>query len=100
MLTINKPQSKLDKVKHLLKIANELNILNDKMFDQLMDKYESNYLMFDYMLENINSCIFDKAPIERTKQNFLELLQINNYNELIEAQVSERLYEPSKLDYE
>lgn len=95
---------KLDKVVHLMKIAEHLNIATQtncgKLFDQLMDKYENNYIMFDYMLENINSCILDKAPIESTKGNFLELLNITTYAELLEAQVSEKLYEPSKLDYE
>lgn len=104
MLKITKPQSKIDKIAHLIKIAEHLNITSTlqhgTLFNQLMDKYENNYLMFDYMIENINACIFDKAPIESTKTNFLELLKIDNYNELIEAQVSEKLYEPSKLDYE
>lgn len=100
MKTITTPQSKLDKVTHLLNIAKELNILHDKMFDKLMDKYESNYLMFDYMLENINSCILDKVSIQITADNFIELLEISNYTDLTIAVVNDKIYETKKLNYE
>lgn len=100
MDTITTPQVKLDKIKHLLKIAKELNILTDRMFDQLMDKYEGNYLMFDYMLENINSCILDKVSVQITADNFLELLKIDNYAELTLAVYTDKVYQTKKLDYE
>jgi len=100
METIKTPQSKLEKVMHLLKIAKELNILNDKMFDKLMDKYECNYLMFDYMLENINSCILDKVSIQITADNFLELLEIDNYTDLTIAVFTNKVYQTNKLEYE
>lgn len=101
MDTITKPMNKIQKVSHLLKIANELGILNDRMFDDLMDKYENKYSMFDMMFENINDCILNKISIEITKDNFIQLLKIDNYAELFEASYFGKIYTFNKnLDYE
>ncbi len=76
---ITQPMCKIDKVKHLLNIADKLNILNDKMFDQLMDKYENTQFLFDVMLEAMNSCIFEKVPIETTKELFKGYLSADTF---------------------
>lgn len=96
--TIKKPLNKLNQVIHLLNIADKLNILNDKMFDQLMNKYENNRLMFDFMLENINCCILNKVGIDITKKNFLNLIDTHTYGDLY---TNSNIYIPYKdLDYE
>jgi len=92
MIVITTPQSRLQKVVHLLKVAEELNILDDKMFDILMDKAEKNPLLFEYFIENINELIINKIPIETTKDNFMKLMFINTYAELI----IENVYIPYK----
>jgi len=100
METIKVPQSKFEKVVHLMKIATELNITNDNMFYRLMDKADYNYLMFDYMVENINSCILEKVSIQITADNFLELLEIDNYADLTIAVFTNKVYQTNKLEYE
>lgn len=87
MQVIKTPMSKLDKVKHLLKIANELKILDDNMFDILMDKYEDHYVIFDMMMENINYLIVHKTNIECTKKIFLRYLKTNNIGEIMMMQM-------------
>lgn len=87
METITKPQCKLQQVIHLLKIAKELNILNDKMFDILMDKSEQNPLIFSFMIENINDCILNKAAVFTTASNFKKLLTIHTYGEIYTSNV-------------
>lgn len=96
--TIKTPLSKLEKVIHLLNIADKLHILEDSMFDKLMNKSEESKFAFDFMVENINDCILNKVGIETTKKNFLNLLDADTYGEIL---TNSEIYIPYKeLEYE
>lgn len=82
MEIITKPTDKLGKVKWLLNIAKELNILKDDMFDQLMDKYENNFDLFDFMYEEINTMIISKDSIIETKIAFIACLRCKSFEEI------------------
>ena len=81
MNTINTPMSRLQKVVHLLKIADKLGILEDSFFDILMDKSEQHKLYFEYFIETINLHIIEKQAIESTKESFLVLIDSNTMGE-------------------
>lgn len=92
MDTITIPMKPFDKVVHLLKIADHLKILNDKMFDKLMDKSEFNRFYFDYMLETINLHIIEKKSVEDLKDVFIVLLNHDKIGKAMSDNLIKKLW--------
>lgn len=98
MEQITIPMSKMDKIRHLINIAENLNIkITVDLFDNLLDKYDFNKHLFDYMLETINLGIIEKIPFDETKYNFKVFLKCDTIGE---AQKNIMLSNVNQLEYE
>lgn len=80
----NKPKqaiTNLEKVIVLLRVAENLRIINDKMFDNLMDKSELKSLYFEFIFESVNLHILEKRSVEDLMDTFLLFIKCDTFQD-------------------
>ena len=81
---IRKVQSSFDKVKILMDTAFELEkvtkikIVTDELFDQLMNKLESQITLLYYIYEQVTFYMFEQVSVHMQAKEFKRLIEIPN----------------------
>lgn len=73
---------KIDKVGRLMDTAMFLGMFDDRLFDNLMDKYEKTPDLFNFMYDCITSLIFRKAGNDIVMIKFQELLSMRHIGQI------------------
>lgn len=70
--------TKIEKVAKLIRTSEVLDIFYDGIFDDLMDKYEKNRDLFEYMYNEIKNCVSNNTSKDLITKKFKKLLMANN----------------------